>query len=254
VKSNPINELMIMKKEDTILIQRKIDGDLSGHEEGQFTQLIERSGKARNLYQKLLLLNHSLNANANDIEPIDLSEKIMRSVQPNRILHSDSRPSHSMRIGLSSNLLNVAAILLFGFFAGGLTAYLVMNNEGVLNRQAISGTLSKTPETGHIVYSDKGTQIIVHTIPAQQLSLSVISIETDEMIECRIFDNMKLLSSENIVQLSTGNEVEIALSGSQEIVCKCSGSAIFQIKTLKGSKLTLNFLRNKKEIANTMIN
>jgi hypothetical protein len=243
-----------MKNDFKILIQHKIDGTLSDLEEAQFTQLIERSAKARNLYRKLLLLDYSLKANADEIGPIDLSEEVMRSIQPNMSLDTAVQLNRLNGILLRRNLLKVAAVLLFGFLVGGATIYFAMNNENVFNRQAISGTLSIIPEAGNTVYSEKDTQIKVYSITAAQLFLTVISIDTEEMIECRIADDLKVLNNENIVQLSDGDGIEITHSENQKIVCTCNGPVVFQIRTLKGNKLALDFLRDKKEIANTMIN
>jgi len=49
-----------MKRNDKILIQRKVDGLLSPPEEKQFEKLIDTSSKARKLYRELIMVDHLL--------------------------------------------------------------------------------------------------------------------------------------------------------------------------------------------------
>lgn len=231
-----------MKKEDELLIQKKIDGILTAEEEERFIELIENSVQAHELYRKLLELHHSIVSDAESVPVIDFSKEIMQKLNDHKVRNRFSRFST-----FRTNVLAYAAILFVGLFIGSIATYLGTSTNQTIDESQLLGTIADDPEQ-NFDFNGDGIEIKVREFKTSKVDLTTISINTIDTIQCRIQANNKEFTSRNIkLQFSEG-QFQLKDTMNNELQYSCCGSLVFQINRINGTKnldsLLIRFVRD----------
>ncbi len=244
--------------EEELLIQNKIDGNLSAEEEILFRELIENSPKARKFYEDLMSLHHALEIDSKAISSIDFAEEILPAVKSKQKPAKPEMNTWQFWVYLSqANFLAYAAILLVGLFVGSIITYLGVSTNQLADERQFSGTISAMPAM-NFDYNQDGTQIKVQELLTQKIKIVTVFIQTETPVECDISGTNSKVDEKNVLlQFSEGKFLLVA-SGDATLRYSCSGWIVFQIKgtpdAISPNKLSLAFRKNGKIIKQLVLN
>lgn len=247
-----------LEPEDELLIQNKIDDNLSAEEEIVFSKLIETSFLARKFYEDLLLLQHILGMDSKYIPHVDFSKEIMPVVKDKQKPLKLEMNTRQFWAYLSQvNFLAYAAILFIGLFIGGIVTYLGTSTNQIANESQFSGTISALPAM-NFDYNQDGTQIKVQELLTPKVKIATVFIHTEEPIQCSISgSNAKVIEKNILLQFAEGEFFPVE-SGNEALQYSCSGWIVFQIKgttdTNSPNKLSLVFTKNGMAIKQLNLN
>jgi hypothetical protein len=221
-----------IKKQDQIIIRKKIDGVLSPSEEVLFNELIETSPEARSFYQKEAIMHHCLEYNSSHVPEIDLSDKIIQAVKPIKII----RRPFSKKIQLftsvnSSHILAYAAILMIGLILGSIATYFGATHIILPDASEVSGTIANPVDDGYS-FNRKGTAIKVQNFKSGDFRMVIVDIETTDSVLCTIRDCQKTVSVQNIKLLFSDGSFQTAKQDEIEQSYLCRGKNIFLINNV----------------------
>lgn len=229
------------------MIQRKLDGNLSAHEEEQFNDLMRSSAEARSFYQSLLNLHHTIKNDSENIPDIDVSTVVLQRLEENQHVPVRS-PGKKMRLFRPASprtLLAYAAILLTGLLIGSVATYMTKTGQRPA-RNTLSGTMAKN-EGMEGYYAKNGTEIKIQKTEHGNFRLLTFALATDDTIHVTINgegdkldkEQVLLLFSEGIFQFMAGNDKSLGY--------RCSGKHIFQITDERLIKsMNISFSRNNE--------
>ena len=247
-----------LEPQDELIIQNKIDGNLSAEEEIYFKELIRTSPQARKFYEDLLSLQHALGMDSKFIPPVDLVEEILPVVKSKQKPAKKEMDTWQFWVYLSqANFMAYAAILLVGLFVGSLITYLGVSTNQLTDERQFSGTISARPAM-NFDYNQDGTQIKVQELLTPKVKLVTVFIQTGIPVQCSISGINSKISEKNILlQFAEGKFLPVA-SSDEALQYSCSGWIVFQIKgnpdTGLPNKLSLAFSKNGKVIKQLVLN
>lgn len=225
--------MAVMTKEEESLIQNKIDGLLTPEEEELFNELIERSLEARKLYQELLEVHRSINADAQNIPVVDFSKEIMKAIASKQEV-GQGKSKIIRFLAIRSNLLAYAAILFVGLFIGSIATYLGTSTNQPLNKSSLSGTIADE-SMQNFRYNDDTTEIAVREIADQKLKYTLIAINTIDSLQCCITTNSKTFNDKNIELWFGDGKFRLTETTENGFQYLCSGSVVFQINRMENT-------------------
>jgi hypothetical protein len=238
-----------IKKQDQIIIRKKIDGVLSAREEEQFNYLIKTSPEARSFYQKEAILHHSLKYNSSHIPKIDISDQIIQAVSPLKIIRR--KFSKNIRLFISvrrSQFLAYAAVLMIGLILGSIATYIGGAHVKMPDVNEVSGTIAKSSGDGYL-FNQAGTGIKVHNYKSGDFRTLIVDIVTIDTVLCTIRDGQKAESSQNIKLLFSNGNFLIVKEDECEQSYRCSGKNIFLINNVDRFNMgSVRFTRKDKLI------
>ncbi|MBN1768334.1 MAG: hypothetical protein JXR50_11920 [Prolixibacteraceae bacterium] len=231
-----------MKKEHEILIQKKVDGQLSTTEEDKFDKLISQSAEANKYYNEIKKVDELLISDATRAKTIDNTHSIMNSIGKSNVQHTKTKT----RL-FTPRLMKYAAILIVGVFMGAAFSYTFFNSAEIDNTM-LSGTMvSKTNE--QVLFEDEQTKIVLHTIDVAEIKIALLRVETNELINCEItntgHEHMQIVALKNKANLSENAEINNQLT--------ITGNTIFQVIFNSQETPELLFVRENKIIARKKI-
>jgi hypothetical protein len=247
-----------LEPKDELLIQNKIDGNLSAEEEIEFRELIETSPHARKFYEDLLSLQHALGMDSKGIPPVDFVEEILHVVKSKQKPPKPEMDTRQFWAFLSQiNFMAYAAILLVGLFIGSLMTYLGNSNNQLTDERQFSGTISALSAM-NFDYNQDGTQIKIQELITPKVKIATIFIHTEEPVQCSISGNdAKVIEKNILLQFADGKFLPLE-SGNEALQYSCSGWIVFQIKgvtdTNSPNKLSLVFTKNGTVIKQLYLN
>jgi hypothetical protein len=207
-----------MKKEHEILIQKKVDGQLSATEEKQFDKLIAQSAEAQKYYNEIKKIDKLLTSDAKRTKVFDNTRSIMNTISESNVQHTKTKT----RL-FTPRLMKYAAILIVGVFMGAAFSYTFFNSAEIDNTM-LSGTMAnKTDE--QILFADGQTKVVLQTIDAKELKIALFRVTTNELINCEItntgHEQLQIVALKNKANLSGETE-----TNNQLII---TGNTTFQI-------------------------
>lgn len=237
-----------VKRQDQIIIRKKIEGFLTTVEEEQFNKLMGTSEEARSYYQKEAILHHSLEYDSSQIPEVDISDPIMQSVNSLNIRRQSPGKVRIIKPVSRILLLSYAAILLIGLIMGSMATYLGTTNVKMPDVKEVSGTLARPAGDGYS-FNQAGTGIKVSNFTSGEFRMLIVEIETADSILCTIRDEQKTELSPNIMLLfSDGNFRQTNQQGNEESY-QCSGKNVFLINNVDPLKTgSIIFTREDKLI------
>jgi hypothetical protein len=247
-----------LEPKDELIIQNKIDGNLSVEEEIWFKELIENSPPARKFYEDLLSLQHVLGMDSKSIPPVDFAEEILPVVKSKQKPPKHEMDTRQFWAFLSSvNFMAYAAILMVGLFIGSLMTYLGNSNNQPADERQFSGTISALPAM-NFDYNKDGTQIKIQELLTPKVKIATVFIHTEEPVQCSILGSNAKVIGENIqLQFSDGKFLPV-VSGNDALQYSCIGWIVFQIKgttdTNSPNRLSLVFTKNGMVIKQLNLN
>jgi len=195
--------MMKFNPEDEIIIQNKVDGNLSEEEEKRFDELIENSSEARIFYKKLIELDLSLKNDSRDIPAIDFSDDIIEKVRPAKSQSQSAKKTILFSSASVKQLISYAAVLLTGLLIGGIGAYVGTTNTKPDARD-ISGTIINHAENNQ-EYSKDGTDIKVQQLKSGKWEILTVAVNSQETVQIEISDKSgKITANDVTLQLSDG--------------------------------------------------
>ncbi len=214
---------------EKIIIQNKVDGNLTQEEEEYFKNLIETSSEALKEYRNLLSVHLSLQNDSKIISPIDLSGKILSRIEKNK-----KTLGHSKKITFNTNIKKqvfaLAAVFIFGIISGITVTYLVTANSPNTDTSEVSGTLiKKTKDT--FFYKEYGTEIIAKKYDAGKVQLITITINSIDTIYCSIENKNKLITDNDIDLIYSSGIIKNVSTETFDLKYLSKGEVVFQIKS-----------------------
>lgn len=210
----------MLTEKDILLIQNKVDGTLSRHQEELFASLVESSSQANDLYAKLLALHREMNERADLIPEVDITQEVMRRI-------ADKSFFHRMFSG-SVKIYAFAASLVLVFILGALAVTFLIPSVRNLPEDQLSGTMAPK-EPSLWTYHDKGIDIEVQQYRRVGLQVYWVSVFSANNLNI-VFSSqgepvadgmMKIIDSDDLVR-----EVEDPDRGLSYI---CRGNVIFAL-------------------------
>lgn len=242
-----------LEKEDERIIQKKIDGLLSVQEEERFNELMKNSLQARNLYRGLLDIHRSLEKDSKYTPQIDFAHEIMQTIKSKHAQQSIFSKTNKLRL---SAWLAYAAILLIGLFIGSLVTYLGTSTS-VPDTNQISGTIAATQEQ-NFEYNRDGTDIKIQEFKTSKVKISVISINSEDAVQCLISGNNTGITEKNISLQYADGQFHALETANDKLQYVCSGSVVFQIcrniDTNLSDSLSIQFVKNGQTIKHLNLN
>lgn len=215
-----------LKTKEILLIQKKIDCDLSSKEEKQFNNLIKTSDDAKKFYQEMLSIHLSLTEDSEKIKNINITENVLSEIENKRVMSKN----HGLILYFSNykrQILSYAAILIIGFFTGYITDQITGGGNDLPDTKKVSGTVIKS---GNIFnFKASGIEIFAQRFDLEKIKMYTISVNTSDSLFIQIDnDNHKLLK-ENVDIIFSNGEFNSIEASNEQLSYLCKGEVIFQI-------------------------
>ncbi len=218
-----------MKRNDKILIQKKVDGPLPPPEEKQFEKLMDTSSRARKLYRKLIMVDHLLDEDAKNAKPVDVSREILRRIKSRTVQQTPAEsPGRIISPAFRKNLLAYAAILITGIILGSAITFFGTHSINEPGTEQIAGTIASSPD-GNFHYNKNGTEITTGEFISGKVILTTVAVHTEETVHCRILPEKNNLTGDPITLLFTDGRFQQIESTDEKLQYTCTGTVVFQI-------------------------
>lgn len=237
-----------MKHKDKILIQKKVDGQLSPPEEKQFKKLIDTSSKARKFYRELIMIDHHLEEDAKNTKPVDVSQEILRRIKSRTVQHTSAKRSGRVITPVfRQNLLAYAAILITGIIIGSAITFFGTHRGNEPGTEQIAGTIASLPDNTYH-YNKNGTEITTAEFKSGKFIITTIAVHTRETVHCRILPEKNNLTGDQVTRLFTDGLFQQLESTEGELQYACTGNVVFQInrsgQNNSSCPMVLEFIKN----------
>ncbi|MBP7507474.1 MAG: hypothetical protein KA807_06625 [Prolixibacteraceae bacterium] len=235
-----------LETKDILLIQKKIDGDLSSKEEEKFNNIIETSNEAKKYYKQLLSIHLSLNEDSDKIKKINITDNVFSKIENKRVKNKNQ----GLIFYISNHrrqILSYAAILIIGIFTGFIADQIAGGND-IPESKEVTGTIIKNSDN-IFKFKEEGIEILAQRFDSEKIKMYTISVNTMDSIFIQIENNSKILSKENVEIIFSNGEFSSIESSKEKLSYLCKGEVILQIigsEDLLNSKIL--FLKEGRRI------
>jgi len=160
------------------LINRGIDGDLTGAEQRKLEQLLRRSASARKMHGELSALAHSLNTMTVADAPVHLAQRVHASIappSPTQVKRPSMFAALRTQLGLSQ-MVRYGSVFAGGLVLGAFVFMLLVNPQGgaqIADESAAGSLLSKADTYTISLTGASGTVVSLPTPTGREVTLQL---------------------------------------------------------------------------------
>ncbi|HRW94655.1 MAG TPA: hypothetical protein P5167_02290 [Bacteroidales bacterium] len=211
----------MLTDDDILLIQRKVDGTLTEHEETVFHALTASNPRAAELYKELLCVQQKLRDDAAGIPTVDVTGDVMAAVE------RKTKVRNVFLYGWKS-LYAYAALFILVFTLGVLAANYLIPPLGTWQQEDIAGTMTRKHTSAYKDH-EEGIEIDMEAFRKEGLFVNALFVKSRDSLKVEFIPGQN--HSENFFfrRIWPGNNSEPHVERAHYVYGICGEYAIFTI-------------------------